>query len=195
MSEKLEDIHLELPAAEKFVYENKGFLFAGKRCKLTGDTQKYIVHVKREGEIIGKFTFFVSDRMYPEIIFEGMYIEGIYRNNGISNTFMEELFRIAIATKREFTHSVPQRKPIMCRVLDKWGFSPLQEDPGKEQDVVYVARGINGMIQVCFLSLAKERNFCDSKIFRSQPYEIVKDVTSMRNVVHCVLNTPYLRIE
>jgi len=194
----LESLEISLPAQNEFAYESNGFLFVGKQCNFKGqDGVKYLVNVFSGEKNIGRFTFFVSDEDVPEIIFEGMLVKPEYRSKGIYNEFMMQLFRIAVSSGGKLDLAVPQRKPLMCRILHKYGFRPVVTNERRSlQEVVYVGRGeIASRIYVHFPSMAKRRNFEGSHIFRVQNYEIVTGVEQIRDFVECVLNVPYLRCE
>lgn len=183
---------LELPAEKNFAYQSNGFLFLGRQCDVVKGKAKYTVSVTAGDLMIGRFTFFVSDD--NEVVFEGMYIKPESRNRGISKIFIKELFQIAAASNRNFHQTTSQRKPLMCRILDKQGFSPLIHDARKEfREAVFVGRGEDPTrIYVNFPSVAKQEEFRRSKIFAAQHYEIVDSIEDIRDAVRCILNTPYV---
>jgi hypothetical protein len=194
---------------DEFTYQNGGIVFIAKKIKWNDDKKnKYSVAMIKDGRHCGKFTFFLSDEYAPpELIFSGMYLDPEFREQGLSKVIMTELQRLANASGRHFDHALPQRKPLTCMILQKYGFEACKRGTDKtpdSRDTVYVAREISEKIKrpepgqsnpvyVFFPSPHKAREFANSDICKSQPYIVLPEINNIRESVRCVLNVHYVR--
>jgi GNAT superfamily N-acetyltransferase len=187
---------IELPEQQEFAYENCGLLFVGKKIDLDRRKNKYLVNVYKDSKKIGRFTFFVDTS--NTIIFEGMFVEPEFRIQGLSKQFIEEIFRIATNSGKDFVHAAPQRKPLMCKVLHGYGFTPYPDGKTSQQlfqETVWVGKSKDGKrIPLYFPCDHKRRGFEKSHIYRSTPYETVRTREEVRDGIRVVLNTDYLRL-
>jgi len=186
---------LVLPEEKEFSYQHAGFEFRGVKLDWENNylNGKYSVSVSAGGEPVGRFTFLTSDVYGSEIIFSGMFIEPALRSRGISAALMESLFRVAHASGREMLHAWPQRKPLTCAILHKYGFEPVSLGKREPQETVYVGRDdTSTKTRLWFPVPAKAREFANSNIGKAQPYVIVDSLFHIQNAVRVVLNTDYV---
>ncbi len=186
---------LELNGDVDFQYRVGDIEFQGRplECKSTNYDARYLVNVFTGNKKIGKFTFFTQE---GEVIFLGIFIEPEYREKGMSTRFIQEIFQIAYASGREFIIAVPQRKPLVCGILTKFGFEPIIDGTRNKVNRVLVGHLRDGSNAPALFFFDKHfaHTFSKATPIISQGYKIVETPDEITMPKEVVLGVPYLKV-
>ncbi len=187
---------LDLRGTCEFSYAADGFRFDGKRLNFSNHDYdgKYRVSVKREGVQVAWFTFFTCSKWMDEIVFSGMYVEKESRQQGISIKLIEEIFEISRMSNREFIHAHRQKKPLLCRILRRFGFVPIVDMHRNDIAHAIVGRSTSreGAPALHITNPSRRSEWSTANVIRSQGYQLVNSVDQIRDGVGVVLGADYL---
>lgn len=173
------------------VYEKYGLIWKFRRLNTGKD--KFIVNISfPDDRKIGYFTFYISHPPDSEahLVFGGILISDDLRGRGMGNLAMSELFAFSERFQIPLHSAKPQGKPLVCAMLDGFGFAPHQI---QGQDVVIVGRPpLSGQhVPIYFPSESKGVHFEQSRIARSGQYLVVDSIHAVVNGIRIVLNKRY----
>lgn len=195
---------LNFPETEHFTLEEGACRFTTRKIPWKHEKQgaygygpdKYRMEAFSGEDHLGYLTFYAYAGFggSRELTFGGLFIHPDHRGRRLAHHFLDVLDRVAVASGWNFDSTVPQRKPITCRILVKRGFEPVPEKRQSKLETAYVGRSEGSTVPVYFPHPAKAREFTNSTMAGHENYRLVENIEALDDAVRVVLNAPYLLV-